>query len=62
MVTDVPLIWSGGNTASTIPCAQRFGGAKRLLVELDRGIGIVDDEMRRDGLHGVGHFLNSLVF
>src|SRR6267378_3221336 len=35
---------------------QGFGGAERLLVELDRGIGVVDDEMRRDDLHGVGHF------
>jgi len=33
---------------------QRLGGAKRLLVELelDRSIGIVDDEMRGYGLHG----------
>jgi hypothetical protein len=35
---------------------QHLGGAKRLLVELDRSIGIVDDEMRGCGLHGVGHF------
>src|SRR5882757_1220908 len=35
---------------------QRFGGAERLLVEFDRGIGVVDDEMRRDDLHGISHF------
>jgi hypothetical protein len=34
---------------------QRFGGAERLLVEFDRGVGVIDHEMRRDGLHGVGH-------
>src|ERR1700687_4038891 len=35
--------------------AMRLGGAEGLLVERDRRIAVVDDEMRRDGLHGVGH-------
>jgi hypothetical protein len=87
MVTEVPLIWSGGNTASTPVRAavlgkvvhhenpravevqlrmhqalavlrrhpQGFGGAERLFIERDRGIGVADDEMRRDNLN-CGHF------
>ena len=41
--------------------AKRLGGAEGSLVELDRRIAVVDDEMRRDGLHGVGHVQNSQV-
>ena len=36
--------------------SEGLGGTKRLLVELDRGIGVADDQVRRDGLGGFGHF------
>ena len=35
--------------------AHRFGGAKRLFVEVDCGIGVVDDEMRGNGLYEFSH-------
>jgi len=33
---------------------DRFGGAERLLVEFERGVGVADDEMGGDDLDG-GH-------
>src|SRR5258705_8206743 len=39
-----------------------LGGAKRLLVELERRICIADDEMRGYDLNRIGHFLKLLSF